>query len=596
MKKILVPLLVLALVFLGAAATAAADEAITLEVNTAKLPLYAADDPYLAGFGMSAQPEGEALQVLVLQVKKSLQLQAKIGPQSVKNKRFTLSADNAEVVKTGANSVTGLKPGEAVLTVASQQDPSVTVQYRVLVIQPVTRITVSAPAKSVAVGETMALTAAYSPENASMKEVTWSSANENIATVDENGVVTGVKRGNARITAVARDGSKMRANISVAVTQSAEQITLDKQEITVDAGKSAMLKATVLPKDTSDKTVVWSSSDESVATVNRQGRVTGVALGDCEIICASKATGDVQTKAVVHVQQPVKKITFGDAPAVYVGETAQLTWTVEPANASNPAVTFKSGNPRILTVSDDGTITGIQAGQADVTVKSTDGSNRQARIRVKVYQHVTGVHMMRHTAYIDPGQTCSAGAILEPKNATNHNMTWESADPDIATADPVPRQSYRVNIRGISKGETTVTGTTEDGGYQTSITVKVGNYYNALKITDAYINGKGWIRIRVKNVSNDLPITWIKLAVEAYYYDGTPANVNTKDGSNVFTMTYGKRLNPGKSTPEDEWKAIDFDKDLGFQRMVVRVIEYQIDNDWVKSIPKGRQPKYTYKP
>ena len=291
MKKILIPLLVLALFCIGAAALAEGDEAITLEMNTARLPIYAADDPYPAELGLTEQEGENALPVLVLPLKKSLQLQVTVSPKTVKNRKITLAVDDEEIVVIKGNSVTGQKAGETVLTIASQEDPAVTLQYRVLVYRPGTRIAVTASGKSVAAGQSISLTPSFLPEDATLKEVTWISTNEQVATVDGDGNVTGIKKGNARITAVAKDGSNIRANINVTVTQNAEEITLDKQDVTVDIGRTAVLKATVLPKNTDNKKVVWSSSDESVATVNTQGRITGVALGDCEIICASETNG-----------------------------------------------------------------------------------------------------------------------------------------------------------------------------------------------------------------------------------------------------------------------------------------------------------------
>ena len=597
MKRILVPLLALVLLCMGITALAEGGATIGLDVNTSRLPVYAPDDPYPAELGLAEQPEGETLQVLVLPVKNSLQLQAAVTPKTEKNRRITLSAENEELLKVKGNTITGLKPGETVLTIASQADPSVTVRFRVLVFRPVARISLTATGKSIAVGENISLTPAFAPEDATLKAVSWFSANEQIATVDENGTVTGVKKGSTRITAVAKDGSNIRASINVKVTQNAAEITLEQAEITVDAGRNAVLKATVLPKETDNKNVVWSSSDESIAVVNAHGRVTGMALGDCEIICASATNGEVQAKAAVHVQQPVTKIDFGEAPVVYTGETAQLTWITEPENASNSAVSFKSSNEKILTVSEDGTVTGVKNGEAYVTVTTKDGSNRKARIKVNVYQHLTGVHMKRKTAYIDLNTASITAAVLEPLKGTNSNMTWESADPSVATAEAIARQKNRVSIRGVKKGETVVTGTTEDGGFQTSIRVKVGDFSHALKIDKAEIGGKGQIYIRIRNVSSDLPITYFKMELEMYDSDKKPVNVNTKDGTNIVEVTYGKQLNPGKSTPKDyEWKPKDYNKDIGFQILVVRIVEYQIDNDWYKTLPKNRQPKYEYNP
>ena len=342
MKKVLLPLLVLVMLCVSMAALAEENEAITLTLNTAKLPVYAEDDPYLAGF-RTEQAEN-TLPVLLLPVKKNLQLQVTVEPKTVKNKKTVLSVDNEALIQVKGNTLKGLEPGEAILTITSAEDPSVTLRYRVAVYQPVTRISLTTEEKSVAVGKTVSLTAAILPENATLKKVSWASSDERIAVVDENGNVTGVKRGSVRITAMTKDGSNIRANIGIQVSQSAEEIILDKTELTVDTGRTAMLKATVLPKDTNDKNVVWFSSDERIAKVSTQGRITGLELGDCEIICTSKVSGEVQAKAVVHVQQPVKKITFAAAPFVYVNETAKLTWTIEPENASNQTVAFRSGN------------------------------------------------------------------------------------------------------------------------------------------------------------------------------------------------------------------------------------------------------------
>lgn len=584
-------LLLLALCLLGLGmASAEGSEAVTLEVNTAKLPVYEAGDPYLEGL-----TSGETdLPVLVLPVKKSLQIQVSVQPKSVKNKKVTLTAENGDLVQIKGNSVTGLQPGETVLTIASQEDPSALAQYRVAVIQQVTRVKLTSPAKSVAVGETLQLTAAFQPENATRPQVTWTSGDERIATVDAEGRVTGVKRGTARIIATATDGSGVRTNISLQVAQGAEQITLDRGEVTVDVKRNAVLKATVLPKDTNDKKVIWSSSDESVATVNNQGRVTGVSLGECEIICTSASSGSVEARATVHVQQPVQKIVFGEAPAVFVNESAQLTWQVEPANASNPVLTLTSGNPKVVTVSEDGTVTGVKTGEAWVNAVTTDGSNRKARVKVKVGAHVDGVQMKRSTAYIDLGTSSTTAAVISPKGATNTNMTWEIADPSIAEATPVRKQPWRVSIKGLSPGQTVLTGTTEDGGYQASMTVNVGNYEKSLELVrnHTYVDyGNGGVGIRVRNVS-DLLITSVTAKVTVTDANGDPVPCNSKDGSSTFTVVYRGTLQPGDTSQDGKWKYVDFQtpEALNVAQYEVRVTEFQIDNDWVKTIRQKNQP------
>lgn len=593
MKKILVSLLALMMLCSCTAALAEESATITLDVTPVSTP----DDAFVQALGLTA-PEGtETLPVVLVRTKKATKLAVTVLPKNTKNKKVDVTVDNEDVVKVKGTTLQPIQAGQTVMTVTSKADPSVSQKYRVIVFQPVTRLTVTAPEKSVAAGKTLSLTPVFTPEDAQLKTVSWASSNEGIATVDANGTVTGVKKGNVRITATANDGSGVRANISLKVTQGAEEIQLNTTELTVDAGgKGAVLKATVLPKNTDNKKVSWTSSDETIATVNAQGRVTGLALGDCEITCTSQENGEVQAKATVHVQQPVTKVTFGEVPTVYTGETAQLTWTTEPANASNPALTFKSANEKILTVDANGVVTGIKAGKANVTAVTQDGSNRRAKIQIKVLQHVTGVHMKHKTAYIDLKSFSTASAVLEPKDASNLNMTWEVDDPSIATVKPA-RNSSRVNITGVSKGETTVHGTTEDGGFKTSILVKVGNYYDALSIIDAQYDADLNLYIRVKNVSDNIPVTSVTAKIEMYDNNHNPVPVNSKSfGSNTVEAVYRQPLDPGHSTQENKWKIKDYSPNSATFYMDVTITDFQIDGDWIKAIPENRQKMFEYYP
>ncbi len=592
MKKVLLLLtLALAVLLTGIVPAGAEGNGISVQVNTGKLPVLDPGDPAVADI-LAAEGRTEKLPVLLVQVRKSADLRAAVLPRTVKNKKITVSADNDQVLKVSNMRITGLAAGTTVLTLASNEDPSAMAQFLVLVIQPVNHIQISADSKSVAVGKTLNLSGTLTPADATIGALKWSSGDERIATVDDSGVVTGVKKGSTRIIATATDGSNAKSSISINVTQDAESVAMSSEEAVVSAGKTLMLKATVLPKDASVKTVTWSSTDERIATVNQQGRVTGVALGDCEIIATSKANGSVQGRTLVHVQQPVKKITFGDAPVIYAGESAKLTWSVEPANASNQTLKLASGNKKILTVDEDGTIHGLKAGDVYVNAISTDGTNRRARIKIKVLQHVTGVHMTRRVAYISRGETATTGAQLEPKNASNKNILWHSDDPSIAKITSANKKGTgnRAKITGVSRGETTITATTEEGGFTATMLVKIGDWDNALQLTDAYVEGADQ-RLTVRNVSN-LHITSITAEVTVYDIDGNEVSCNSKDGSGTFKMVYKNSLGPGASTKQSGWKYVNFKlpESLTVANYVVKITQFQIDGDWVKTIRKRYQP------
>lgn len=573
-----------------------ARKATDVTVNTSKLPLYAPDDPVLEGLLKARENEEEnQLSVLILPVKKSYSLAITVLPKDASNLKTVLTTDNEDVLKVRGNNITGQQVGEALLTIANEASPEVSVQYRVLVVQPIKSLKPSASTAQVAVGEQITLDCAVQPDDATMPRYAWSSGTEKLASVDEKGVVTGLTRGNARIVVTALDGSNVRANLNVKVVQKAESITLDKTDVTVSVGGSAQLiKATVLPANTDDKSLVWETSDPSIATVNAQGRVTAVSVGECVVTCSSKATPGVTATATIHAQQPVKSITFGPAVEVYLGDTAKVTWTVEPANASNPGVTLSSSNTNIVTVASDGTLTPVKAGSTYINAVSVDGSNRRARVQVKVLQHVTGVHMYRNTAYVARRETASTRAVLEPSDASNNHMTWESADESIAT---VTGNTNQCRISGIEYGSTTVTGTTEDGGFKTSIRVKIGDWNRALKLrsTDYSQDDDHRFWIDVQNVNDELEITQITAEITFFEHTGDEpheASVNTKDGSNKITAVWNGRLSPGQSTGKKLWTMYNYapPMHIGMYEGTVTITEFVIDHDWVKVIPTSMRP------
>ena len=567
-------------------------KAESIQVNAEKLPIYDAGDPAVSAL---LREGGENLPVLLVSVKKSVSLQAAALPKDASNRKVTMTAQDPSVLQVKSGAVTGLKAGETVLTIASVSNPEVCVRYRALVIQPMKKLTVEASESSVTVGGQITLKATVSPADASVTKVIWSGDGKTLK-VDENGVVTGLKHGIGRVTATAADGSNVRASFSVKVEQRPESLSLSAGKVTVDVGRNTVVKATVAPKDADNRKVRWTSSDESVATVSKDGRITGVAPGACTVTCICEAAKSVSAVVAVQVQQSVKKLSFTDKTAVtYAGETLQLRWTTEPANATNAGIAFTSSNEKIATVDANGLVRGVSRGQTYINAVTTDGSNRKARIQVKVGLHVTGVQMVRQHAYIDLRETATAGATLQPKDATNKNMTWVSSDESVVTA--TGKTNEKMKLKGVGYGEATVTGTTEDGGYQTSIQVTVGNFDRSLSFRDFGWDSRGNFWLSVRNNSN-FTITRITAIVQMY--DATVADnpeipINTKNGSNKVEVVWSGRLYPGESTGANHWKMSAYQAPsigVGRTRGIVTLHSFQIENDWIKVIrEKNRQWK-----
>ena len=570
----------------------------SVSVKTDKLPVYAATDTQVAPFlTVRENAEENELPVLLLPVKKKYQLQATTEPRDASNRNVTFASSDETVFTASKAGVTGISPGEGILTIASESNPETLTRLRVLVVQPVTRLTIASSAPTVSVGQQITVSAKATPENATMQDVIWSSGDERILTVDANGVVTGIKRGNGRVIATATDGSNTRANISIRIVQNPERITLSAGEMTVDVGRNLPCRATVEPRDTDNKKVIWTSSDERIATVDKNGRIKGNAVGECTVTCTSEADAGVFTSLTVHVQQPVTRLSFtAKAASVYVGETVQLGWNIEPANATNQTLSFKSSNDRIATVDENGLVTAVGSGKVTITAMTTDNSNRRATIAVQTGRHVTGVRMIRKCAYIDKGETATAGATIEPRDALNRNMTWESSNPNVVRTKGDTNQKMR--LTAVNYGNAVVTGVTEDGGFQTSIRVVVGNFDRGLTFRSYDFDKKGNTWLILRN-NTDYPITQITAELELWDASGEkvrPAKINTKNGSNKVELVWTGVLDPGRSTGENRWKMVDFKVPscgMDMTRGQITVISYQIDHDWIKIIRKNNQP-YDY--
>ena len=292
-----------------------------IEVTGSSLKTYDPWDPLVAD-ALDPYSEWYDLPVLLLQVGKSQTITATCKPSDATNRKWQLTTSDDTIVRASGTSFTGRSAGECLVTVQSVQNPEVYQAFRALVVQPVTSVKVTGDVKSIYVGESLILEANVSPANATIKGVVWSSDRADNASVDEYGVVYGESKGSAVITAKAADGSGRYGTFTVTVKQQPEEITLSKSDITLKAGNYVTLKATVLPDITNDKTVVWSTSDSSVAKVNTSGRVTAVNPGVAIITCESKTHPEISAYAVVTVYQPVTKVACTDSKATGgVGES-----------------------------------------------------------------------------------------------------------------------------------------------------------------------------------------------------------------------------------------------------------------------------------
>lgn len=302
-------------------------------------------------------------------------LVATVLPKDAEYDGVIWASSNASVANVNSGAVSAVKEGTATIT-ASAGGKSATCSVKVSSkIVAVTSITLDKTSLSMKVGETETITAIVSPDNATDKTVEWGSSDVAVATVAD-GIITAKKSGEATITA--KSGSCI-AECKVTITVSAESVTLDKTSLSLAIGESATLTATVKPDDATDKTVAWSSSDESVAKVDN-GKVTAVKSGKATV---TAKCGVKTAECAVTVTVPVSSITLDKTTlSLVIGESFTLTATVKPDDATDKTVTWSSSDESVARV-DNGKVTAVNAGQAKI---SAAVGNITTSCNVVVYQ------------------------------------------------------------------------------------------------------------------------------------------------------------------------------------------------------------------
>ena len=333
---------------------------------------------------------------------------------------------------------------------------------------------------TLAISDTERLDATIYPENATNKDVSWTSSNPDVATVDENGLVTAVSEGNTTITVTTRDGG-YQATCEVNVFSSvvpAEIITLEKHNLemflnadhvypdNVDV-TTYQLKATVEPENASNKKVIWSSDDPSVATVDENGNVTAISEGETRIIACLE---DNQYRVdSCNVKVTNFKILESDIE-IPIGESRVLH--IDSKNNLS-SVNWQCYGKRIATVENDGTVTAVGEGTTRVTAQLNildSGVTIYAYCDVRIVSvQVQYITLEPYVLQLYAGESGKFTVVFTPNNATNKNVTWTSSNPDVATVDE------NGVVTAISNGRSTITATTEDGEKTDQALVVVSN-------------------------------------------------------------------------------------------------------------------------
>jgi uncharacterized protein YjdB len=394
-------------------------------------------------------------------------LKAVILPDNAVDISVTWKSLNEQVCTISQDGVvTATGPGTTNVTVTTV-DGGHTATCSVKVIQHVADLSLEKHSLSLKVGGTEMMYTRISPTTAEDKTITWSSSNEQVATVDTCGNVKALKAGEAWVKAVSVDNAEAKDSCKVTVTQPVTGVLLSKENYTFDkTGESVQLTATVQPEDASNKEVRWSSSNENVCIV-QNGLVTAVAAGTATVMVTT-VDGNFTANCIVKVVQHVAKVEMNKtALTLKVGEEEKLTATVSPDNAENKSLTWMSSNEKIATVDANGNVKALKAGEAWVKAVSVDNAEAKDSCKVTVTQPVTGITLSKENYTFDKArESVQLTATVLPEDASNKEVRWSSSNENVCIVQ-------NGLVTAVASGTATITVTTVDGNFTANCIVKV---------------------------------------------------------------------------------------------------------------------------
>ncbi len=294
-------------------------------------------------------------------------------------------------------------------------------------------VTIKTEKTTLGIGEEVSLDAVVYPSNSCNTYVSWSSSDSSVVSVYD-GEITAKSYGTAIITAETFNGKKSTIRVTV------KEITADKVSVSglPDAtdyyiGESFDLIATITPDNVDNPSIVWSSSNEEIATVSENGNVNLISEGEVEI--KATASNGVLGKVVINVKEKcVESVAIvDDEMKVFLGEKCTINAMVTPDDATYPELTWTVEDPSIISISEDGTLTALSCGETFITATSKNSFSDS--ILVKVDEIKTESIKIEGAKNVQVGNSISLSAVFTPSNATNQNIKWSVSDPEIASID-----------------------------------------------------------------------------------------------------------------------------------------------------------------
>ena len=318
-----------------------------------------------------------------------INVNASVLPEKTNNKALEYKSSNEKIaVVDGEGNVTPVGNGTCQITATTTDGSNLQAKCNVNVdIKPIKVTDIKIRQKSytiISLNQTPSFRTTITPSNATNKEVKWTSSNENIAVVSENGIVTPVKNGTCKIIATTTDGTNLSASIDITVDFKVTSISFSTKSYTITSvNQTPSFREKISPSNAANKSVKWTSSNENVAKVSTTGVIKPVKNGTCKIIATTTDGTNLSASIDITVDIKATKITLDKTNINLTNEkySDKITAKIEPSEASDK-VKYTSSNEKVAKVKEDGTVIAVGKGNCIITATTTDGTNLSAKCNV----------------------------------------------------------------------------------------------------------------------------------------------------------------------------------------------------------------------
>ena len=314
--------------------------------------------------------------------------------------------------------------------------------------------------------------------------VSFSSTNDNIASVDSNGKITANNIGSVKVYVNVGNQYKV-INLNV-VESGVTSISLNKTNYTFNSLNSYCKLTPTFNSSLDNNIVKWTSSNEDIAKVDSNGYIIPQGNGTATITATTTDGTNLSAKCNITVDIKATGISFSttEYTITNIAQNPAFTPTITPSNAANKNVTWTSSNESVATVSTTGVIKAVGNGTCKITATTTDGTNLSASVNITVDMKVTGISFsITDYTITNIGQTPVFTPTITPSNAANKKVLWTSSDKSIATV------SSTGVIKAVSNGTCKIIATTTDGtNLSASVNITVALPIKATGITTNIAN------------------------------------------------------------------------------------------------------------